>query len=173
MATKALTKKAEKTTGKIVDFVDANYQTILVVLAVSVGGYLIYRSVKGINDVSKKVGDEISFDGTGEGGAGTQTPINGQTTITENQASVIAALLLSAMDGFGTDEDSIYDALAGKTPADYAMISNAFGTPRYDGAGHSHWPFPKRNLTEWLTRELNQSEIEHLANLMPGVFVIN
>lgn len=152
---------------KTVGFFEENYKTILIGAGVIVGGYLIWKAVKGITDASGGVFDELSFNGSSNSGQ----LIDGsdKKTITKNQAANIAAILLTAMNQMGTDEDAIFNALEGKTAGDYAMIFQEFGQVRYDGASASHWPFPERNLTEWLASELNDSEMKQLNHLMPGV----
>ncbi len=148
------------------DLFSGKYKTALILLAIGIGGYIIYKSVKGIS----KVGDEFSFGGSGIGDFSNSSVNVNAASITQEGAEIIAAKLLDAMDGFGTDEEAIFDALKGKNKSDFIMISNAFGTPRYDGAGESHWPFAERSLVEWLTRELSSQELAELKKLMPRVF---
>ena len=81
-----------------------------------------------------------------------------------------ANALLDAMDGFGTDFQRIKQTLTGITLADYVKIAEKFGTPRYDGAGESMWPAPKRNLSYWLVAELDNSELQQIRSLVPGIF---
>lgn len=167
IATKSIKNAASKTAGYAKD----NTQTLIILAALALGVYAVWQIKKGI-DKAGEIGGGILNPGSGSPG-GTTTPGGSggsQTTITPNQASAIARVLLTAMDGFGTDTEEIYNALRGKTPADYHLISEAFGTPRYDGAGEGIWPAPERNLTDWITRELDSSEMNKLRQVIPGVF---
>lgn len=169
------TSNAKKAVKKTASYAVGNPQTILTVAALTVGGYLLYKVFKGINKAGK-VTDEIFAPGSNSPGGNTTPggntppPINSGYTITENQASVIARIILTAMDRFGTDTQAILNALRGKTPADFHLISEKFGTPRYDGAGEGMWPAPERGLVDWLTRELDKSEMQKLKKLIPGIF---
>lgn len=166
--TSAAIDKAAKGTA---NYAQNNTQTLLILAALGLGVYAVWQIKKGIDNVGK-IGGEIIHPGSGSPG-GTTTPGGGgnsHITINPNQASAIARILLTAMDGFGTDTEEIYNALRGRTPADFHLISEAFGTPRYDGAGEAIWPAPQRNLIDWLTRELSTSEMNELRRIMPGVF---
>mgnify|MGYP003657791456 FL=1 len=163
-------KKAAKNTA---NYAKDNTQTLLILAALTVGGYFVYQALKGVSKVGGII-DEVTTPGSGSGsgtttpGGNTPPPANSGLTITENQASVIARILLTAMDGFGTDTPAIFNALRGKT--DYHLISQKFGTPRYDGAGEGMWPAPQRGLTDWITRELDNNEMAQLKNIIPGIF---
>lgn len=165
------TTNAKKAAKKTADYAKSNPQTLLILAALGLGIYAVFKLKKGIDKVGE-VGGDIFTPGSGSPG-GTTTPTGSggsQTTITPNQASNLARILLTAMDGFGTATEKIYEVFRGKTPADYHLISEAFGTPRYDGAGEGMWPAPKRNLTDWLTRELSKNEMNELRRIIPGVF---
>jgi hypothetical protein len=162
------TKKAAKITA---DYAKDNTQTLFILAALAVGGYVLYKVISGVNKVGDIAGD-ILTPGSGSPGGNTTGSGSGtsQVTITQNQASGIARVLLTAMDGFGTDTEEVFNALRGRTAADYHLISEAFGTPRYDGAGEGIWPAPQRNLTDWITRELDSSEMAQLRKIIPGIF---
>lgn len=169
------TSNAKKAAKNTANYAKDNTQTLLILAALAVGGYFVYQALKGVSKVGGII-DEVTTPGSGSGsgtttpGGNTPPPTNSGLTITENQASGIARILLTAMDGFGTDTPAIYNALRGRTPADYHLISEKFGTPRYDGAGEGMWPAPQRGLTDWITRELDNSEIAQLKSIIPGVF---
>ena len=142
----------------------------LAILALTIAGiYLLYKSVN-------KAVDNIPTIGNKPGDGGGTVTMNGNTnppgaTITPNQAQTIAAGLHAAMVVWnGTDEQRIFSLLDGKNPIDYVMISNAFGKPKYDDFGDAYFPFPAQNLTYWLNSELDESEMQHLKQIMPGVF---
>jgi hypothetical protein len=167
ISTKSVKKAAANTAG----YAKNNPQTLLILAAIGLGLYAVWQIKKGI-DKAGEIGGGILNPGSGSPGGQTTTNGSGgaQPSITPNQASALARVLLNAMDGFGTDTEEIYNALRGKNPADYHLISEAFGTPRYDGAGEGIWPAPERNLTDWLTRELDSSEMNQLRKIIPGVF---
>ncbi|MDP2687524.1 MAG: hypothetical protein Q8O62_09895 [Aequorivita sp.] len=165
------TETAKKAASSTANYAKNNTQTLLILLALGVGGYFVYKAVSGINKVGDTVGG-IFDDGSGSpsgnttpGGSGSST-----VTVTPNQASGIARILLTAMDRTGTDTQEIYNALRGRTAADYHLISQAFGTPRYNGLMEGIWPAPPRNLTYWLTNELDSTEINKLRTIVPGIF---
>lgn len=166
-------KKASKAVKETASFTKSNGKDLLLLGGIAVAAYLLIRAAKKTSD---KVTDLIPNVGNDPGaGGGVVTPGGNTTpngaTITQNQASIIAAGLFQAMVVWnGTDEEKIYNLLEGKTPADYVLISEAFGTPRYDGNGEAFWPFPKHNLSNWLQSELTLSEFNLLKQKMPGVF---
>ncbi len=144
-----------------------NWKPILSVLGIGFAAFIAYKVA---TTITSGIDDWNPGNDPGSGGSGNQNPGGGSTTITTNQAQNIAAGLLAAMaNGWGTDEDRIYNLLKGRSPQDFALISNAFGTPRYDGNGEAYFPFPETPLAHWLHSELNQEEMNHLKSIMPGV----
>lgn len=91
-------------------------------------------------------------------------------TISDIEAKNRANMLLDAMDGFGTDFPMVKTALANITAADFVLIAEHFGTPRYDGAGEGMWPASKRNLSYWIVAELDNEELEEIRALVPNLF---
>ncbi len=73
-----------------------------------------------------------------------------QRQLSISQAETIAQRLAKAMSGWGTDEEAIYGALAGRTPSDYAAIGEAY---RHLGLGDTH------DLEADLADELTESEL--------------
>lgn len=92
-----------------------------------------------------------------------------EPTISDLEAQNRAIALLEAMDRFGTDFTRVKASLTGINHADYVLISEKFGKPRYDGMGSSFWA-PKRNLSYWIVAELDNSELDQIRNLLPGLF---
>lgn len=171
MAATAIKNKAKDTTEKVGDFISENGTTLLVVAAVGVGGYLLYRLAANAGNLVNNVGQALDGDDGSKAGEMNPGGFGGsKTTITPNQASNIAAQLMVAFNYiWGTDLDAVFNLLGGLTPADYALVSNAFGKPRYNGIEISTWPFPKATLSEVLAMELSTSEMKHLRQIMPGV----
>lgn len=163
----AKTKSALSSTGKSI----ANNPQTALYIGVGIVAVLALYS---ISKVAIKVGD-VNFGNNPTDGGGNPNPNSPTTrpygaTITKNQAQTIAAGLHQAMVvWYGTDHKKIYELLSGKNAKDYAMISEAFGQPRYDDMGDAWWPFPKKNLTYWIHSELNNRELAHLKSIMPGV----
>lgn len=98
------------------------------------------------------------------------------SNISRNQAIIKAEQLHAAMRGIGTDEEAIYNALRGVNYNGFVMISDAFGLKPYVdndilGGGEPGIDFfgTKRPLLDWLTRELSDSELNELRELIPGV----
>ncbi len=93
-------------------------------------------------------------------------------TITEAEAQNRANLLLEAMNWPGTNFQRIKQALTNITLADYVLIAEKFGTPRYNGVTgtEAYWPMPKRNLSYWLVAELDDNEVKEITTLLPGIF---
>jgi hypothetical protein len=164
------TSNAKKAAKNTANYAKDNTQTLLILAALAVGGYLIYKTVSGIGNAIEDVTKPDPDAGSGNQGtgSGSNTPPPG-ATISENQAQIIAAGLLEAMNRFGTDAEKIYSLLAGKNKYDFALINNAFGQERYTGIAKGPWPNPFRNLVYWLNSELDASELAKLKQIMPGV----
>ena len=81
----------------------------------------------------------------------------GTPTMTTNQIKLAADKLYTAMKGWGTDEDAIYEVFTGiTTRADILALIKYFGVK--GGA----------NLVEWITAELSSSEREKLNSIIAG-----
>lgn len=73
----------------------------------------------------------------------------------QDQYTVYAEKLVAAMEGWGTDEDAIYDVYkAMNTRSDIKQLEKTFGMQ--DG----------ESLQEWLYGDLNNSEITHLNSII-------
>jgi hypothetical protein len=174
MKKNTIDKQAEKVIKKTADFTKNNTKDLAIVALLIGGAYLLYRSVKNAANIADNLIPTIG-NNPGDGGGNVNptgnTPPNDGGTITPNQAQAIAAGLHQAMVILtGTDEARIFALLDGKNPVDFVKISNAFGSPRYDGFADAYWPFAKHNLTYWIQSELNDQELNHLQQIMPGVF---
>ena len=170
MASSTAVTKAKTALSKTGKSIASNPKTAMYVGV----GIVALLGIYAVSKLAFKVGD-IDFGNDPNAGGGNLNPDQGNnvpsgSTITKNQAQIIAAGLHQAMVILtGTDEERIFQLLAGKTPRDFAMISEAFGQPRYDDFGDAFWPFPKKSLSYWLNSELNEQEMARLKMLMPGV----
>lgn len=153
---------------KNVNVISSNWKTILTVSGVIAGVYLIYKTTTSLKDALPNFNDDPNAGGGNLDPSNTDVPYG--ATITKNQAEAIAAGLFEAMDRMGTDEAKIFSLLQGKNGVDYAMISKAFGTPRYNGFTSAAYLYPKRNLTYWLSSELSSYEFEKLKKLINNAF---
>lgn len=169
-------KKAGTAVKQTASFAKSNGKDLLLLGGIAVAAYLLIRTAKNTSDkVTDLIPDVGSDPGAGGGGVvsgGNTVPQSGNHTITKNQAATRAAGLFQAMVPWdGTDEERIFDLLRGLTPDDYVLISQEFGTPRYDGFGEAFFPFPKHNLSNWLQSELTNEEFQKLkTEILPGVF---
>lgn len=93
-----------------------------------------------------------------------------QIMLNSAQAQNRANALFEAMRTPGTNFLRIKEALTGITVADYVLIAEKFGTPRYSGWGEGTFLFPKRNLSYWISAELDDNEIKEIRQLLPGLF---
>ena len=82
--------------------------------------------------------------------------------------------LYIAMNGYGTDEETIYSVLEDISLPNFNKIYNEFGKKYYDQNlginGNVVFDF-KLDLLGWLNAELNDSELNHLKSIAPNVFV--
>lgn len=118
----------------------------LAVVVVFVIGYYFYKSttklddVRSSNEVIEKANKEIDAS---------------QITLTKVQLQTICEKLYDAMDGLGTDIDSVYDAIGmANTRSDVLSIIATFGVK--DG----------ESLSEWLYGDLSQKEINHINSIL-------
>lgn len=175
-AANAVKKSTEvaKSTGS---YIAKNPKTVLYVGLGALAVYLGYKVVKGVNAVT----DIFVEDEKAGGGAisdisnPSKTPIG--ATINLIQAQTIAANILSVVDGFGGLSEKGYmvveNALRDKTPNDYQLISNAFGTPKRSPitGEQSFWFLgEKLNLTQWISKELNDDQWIRLKKAAPLLF---
>lgn len=114
----------------------------VLVIVVSLGFYLIYRSMTKIEDVASS--NEVIER------ANQEMDVN-QLTLTTQQLHTISEKLYCAMSGFATDEDAIYDAISMcETRSDLMAVIATFGVKE------------GQTLAEWLYDDLDGSELAHL-----------
>jgi len=76
-------------------------------------------------------------------------------TYNDADYKLMAESLFEAMDGAGTDEDSIFSILSSlRTKADWYALVDAFGTRKTS----SMWSDFEGTLTKWLSDELSDAE---------------
>jgi hypothetical protein len=94
--------------------------------------------------------------------------------ISNSQAQTIAERLYQAMYASGTDEESIYAALAGLNHNDFIKVSRAFGRRSYMYlAGEApifDWMGADLTLVEWMIQELSGDEINKVKEFLPDIF---
>lgn len=96
---------------------------------------------------------------------------SGNRTISSDDATLIAQQLLAAMDGYGTDEDTIVRLLSPLNKDDLILVIQKFGIKPYNGAGlATRWEEIKffstdLNLQGWLSAELSGSYLETVKQI--------
>lgn len=178
---KSKTSKAAESTAKGVnktgDFMARNTKTFIYL---GLGAIVLYAGYKAFKSVDK-IGD-MFFDDPNSGGGNlgdiwqpAKTPTG--ATINLIQAQTIAADLLSAVDGWGGLNEKEYkiveNALKNRTPKDFQLISEAFGTPPRDPlTGGQTFAIlgQKLNLSQWLTQELSGEQKTRIKIAAPLIF---
>lgn len=168
--TKEVAKKASDTATKSInrtgDFVKKNPKTTLYVVGGLVGGYLLYRVVKGLITTTSSVFDPDIDNQVDVGDIDTSG-----ATISIEQASIYAQQLLDAFNDkspfWGTDEEKILEVFNRISPEDFRVIFNVFGNKDYNG--YNSPPdnifanldsYEPRNLVYWLSEELSPNDGE-------------
>lgn len=140
---------------QIFDFLKKYWPYLAGGTVLAIGGYYAYKAIKDPNI-------DLSTDNSQE-----------PSSLSKLDAKNIAEILYKAMSSPGTDEEAIYNALNGKTYNDFVKIAEAFGKRYYDKTLGSEggWLFnDEYGLYEWLSFELNPSDMEKLAKIIPAVF---
>lgn len=106
-----------------------------------------YRALSRGESLEARLRDELS----GKDLSRALSLLYGETAATE-----VARRLWDAMRGWGTDEEAIYAAVAGRTAGQWAEIQNAFQR------------MTRKNLLTELRDELTDSEWTYLNTLLPG-----
>jgi len=144
------------TAGKVKDFIGDHWLKILIGGTVIFGGYAVYKQFFAEEDI------DFEFDEN-----------EPEPVIDDVTAKTKAEQLFNAMRNPTTDEQKIYDVLAGLGKNDFALISNAFGKRYYNKLlgvdGGWLWGDDKLSLQEWLLQELDNAELAELENYMPNV----
>jgi len=86
-------------------------------------------------------------------------------TINQSEAVIIADRLLTAMDGMGTDEDSVMNLLinTARTNDDLKLIVKTFGLKEYGTTGLPYWGSgTPLDLSGWIKKEMSGSNLTKL-----------
>jgi lipopolysaccharide biosynthesis protein len=88
-------------------------------------------------------------------------------TITKAQAGAFAEKLHTAMDGYGTDEDSIINVFTHlKTDGDFAYVQAAYGIREVSSGKFNPEPNFKGSLTGALANDLSNTYIKQINNIL-------
>lgn len=129
------------------DFMTKNFKYMVWLAALIVLVIIFFSFRKKSKEDESNPTDDISVD-----------PNN--TTLSNNEAIVIAENLLAAMNQYGTDEQAIIDNLEGLTKDDLLLVMKKFGNKPYNGSGLAERGYEialfsqSLNLIGWLRREL-------------------
>jgi hypothetical protein len=131
----------------------------VIYVAIIIAVILIVRSlVKGVGQLQDKVDTAIL----------NKTPTSDtstQTSISNAEARAIADRQWSAMDGFGTDENSLFASLKGLNGKDLQKVFTSFGKRPYFGIGGSVLFATDQDLFSWYSSELDKSEMAQMAKV--------
>ncbi len=92
-------------------------------------------------------------------------------SISDNQAKLIVENILSAMDQYGTDEETIINNLKNLNKDDLLFVIKKFGTKPYNGTSlASNWIdktlfSPEKNLIGWLKAELDGNDLKAVRKI--------
>lgn len=174
--TKKATDAVKKTASKAGSYVKANPLTMVYVGVGIVAIYGIYKIIKAIDNTTGGIGEDEDAGG-GNDDLTNPSGIEPGATINNIQVQVLAADILSAVDGFyGLNESEymvIENALRSKTPEDFQLISQAFGTPSRSpitGEETFWWMGEKLNLSQWLTIEMDAEQKTRIREAAPLIF---
>jgi hypothetical protein len=140
----------------IQDFLaNPNNKKIIRVVLLVIGAYVAYRIVKGVVKATPQREEE-------QAGMNELDILNLNSAtkqkITKQQAESFANVLFTAMDGYGTDEDTIAGVFKQmKNNADFAGISAAYGVRELSSGRMNPEPNYKGGLSGALASELSQS----------------
>jgi len=163
-------KKAAKAAKKGADFTTKNALPIIKAAGIITAMWAGYKAITGIASLIKGFGSDPTAGGGNPDFDGTKIPDG--ATINPNLAQTKAAAIFNAMRYPGTDVTKIINSLTGMNSIDYALISQAFGKPKYAAPLGTHLPYgvwPALNITEWLHSELDENDLNRLRQVMPGV----
>jgi len=133
---------------------------IMWVCITGIGGFLVWKIYKKYADGAEERNLKKALEKT------TQVD-NSKLKITQAEAAIIAQKLFAAMDGMGTDDNTIMNLLieTARTDDDLKLIVKTFGVKDYGTYGSPYWGSgTPSDLTMWLTNELSGSKLQTLRN---------
>ncbi|MCK9256321.1 MAG: hypothetical protein M0P36_11115 [Bacteroidales bacterium] len=92
---------------------------------------------------------------------------------TDTEYKIMAENLFEAMNGIGTDEDSIYTTLSKlKSQADWFKLIDVYGVREHSQSSYmGFWSFTG-NLIESLNNELSSSEKARVSSILASIGVV-
>jgi hypothetical protein len=137
-------KKAE-------DWAVKNYKPILIVGGIIAGILIVKKLFPGLFSKNLSIED---------------MPIDtSKLTITQVQATQIATNLYEAMNGLGTDEQTLFDSITPLNGEDLNLVVKTFGTPKYFLTGGDAYLGTKLSLQGWLKAELGGTYYDEMKAL--------
>ena len=147
--------------GEIFEGLPGWAKGVIAVAVVGGGAYLIYELQKGVKNIKKNAGSKS------EAGAVTtelntlNTASSTKQTLSPAQATAMANMLFTAMDGYGTDSVTIMKQLLQlKNQADWLAVNNAYGVRTLSSGRFNPEPDFTGTLTASLANELGVLDAE-------------
>ena len=137
---------------------------IAIVLGAIIGGYILYRLVKGYQ-TNKGSFQEVQNAFT-ELDQLNSNPATGQK-ITKYQATQMANVIFTAINGWGTDENAIAKVFSRlSNNADFLAVTKAFGRRKISSGAWNPEPDYNATMTEALHIDLSDSEKSMLNKIL-------
>lgn len=96
-----------------------------------------------------------------------------QLSYSDTEYKIMAENLFEAMNGYGTDENSIYTTLSKlKSAADWYRLIDVYGVREHSNSAYAgFWSFTG-NLIESLNNELSSSEKARVSSILASIGVV-
>ena len=137
---------------------------LVTVVGVGIGLYIVYKIYKKVQETTSGiVTPETAAKQEDRGWARDIDKLNQnpatRATITKAQAASYASSIHAALDGYGTDEDAVYDIFRHlKNDADFAEVANAYGTREVSSGAWNPEPNFNGSMSAALTSEMSTDE---------------
>jgi len=130
---------------------------VIVIGGIALAGYKVYKMIKNVGS-GKTQGDRQEDRGWNQEFDNLNTNPSTKATLSKAQMLAFATTLFTAMDGYGTDEDTIVGVFKNvKNNADFAGISAAYGIRELSSGYLNPEPNYKGGLSGALASELSQT----------------
>jgi hypothetical protein len=145
---------------------------LVTLVGVGVGLFVAYKIFKSVSNTLSGVETVESSSAKEDRGWATEVDKLNQNpatkaTISKAQAQSYANSLFAAMDGYQTDEDTIYSVFTNiKNDADYAMVFDAYAVREISSGAWNPSPNFKGTLSGALTDELDAEEKVKLNGIL-------